>query len=141
MDELHCRHFILCHTVWANTGDEDAPLSLGRMVVAVRPTAGSEFGFLVPRLFAYLQLSGPVDDYTVRIRLVRVEREEDGKETETGVSEFGPWDVQVSGLMLADSFATQLLNVPFETPGLYEFQLWADDPETLLAVERIEARR
>lgn len=53
-----CRHLLICRTFWFDAENFDNGYSLGRLVVNVHPPEGHVFPFLVPRLFAYVQLFG-----------------------------------------------------------------------------------
>jgi hypothetical protein len=132
---LRCAHFIACHTLWYDSANLDAGYSLGRVIVQLRPPASDVFAFTVPRLFLYAQLWGTLDEYTLRIRLVRAEDEDD-----PDAPEFGPWDVALVGDVYVEAFGFSLTQVPFAEPGVYEFQLWADGFDEPIGRERIEVR-
>lgn len=140
--ELFCRHLILCRTIWYDAGNPDEGYSLGRVIVHIRPPEGHGFGYLEPRLFLYVQLFGDPGEYTVRVRLARIETTEDSdvEGNEGEMPEWGPWDVAVTGDSYVESFGIPLVRVPFDGPGVYEFQLWADGFGEPVARERVEAR-
>jgi hypothetical protein len=140
VNELSCRRFLLCHTVWYDAENPEAGHSLGRVVVSIRPPEVATYPFALPWLFAYGQLHGDPGDHSLRIRLVRIEPDGYDDEQEVGVKEFGPFVLQVTGEELADAFAVAIRRVPFPAPGLYEFQLWADGTDEPLARERIQAK-
>lgn len=51
----------------------------------------------------------------------------------------GPWDIVVTGDSYVEAFGLQLVQVPFDVPGMYEFQLWVDGFEEPAGRERVEA--
>jgi len=133
--ELHCAHFIACHTLWYDSGNLDAGYSLGRVIVQLRSVAPDGFPFTVPRLFLYAQLWGTLDEYTLRVRLVRVS-DDDAVESDEA-PEFGPWDVALVGDTFVEAFGLLLRRIPFGESGVYELQLWADGFEEPIGRERI----
>ena len=138
--EVACRHLLVCRTLWYDPGNPDDGYSLGRVVVNVRPGDGGAGPYVVPRLFAYTQLFGTVGDYDARVRMVRVDRDEDGDEVSGESAEWGPWPSPITGLDLVESHGFVLMGVPFDGPGVYEFQLWVDGFDEPVGRERIEAR-
>ena len=138
--ELYCRHLIACRVLWHDPADGDSGYSLGRLLVHIRPADAHGYGFTAPRLFLFAQLHGAPGEYTVRARMVSVESDEGGNETEGPPVEFGPWDILLTGEDFVDSFGIPLVRVPFALPGVYEFQLWADGFDEPLARERVQAR-
>lgn len=138
--ELRCYHMILCHTMWHLPDDPDAGYSLGRVVVQVRPPGGDGYGFQLPRLFVYVQLLGTPGEYTFRVRQVPIGTDEDGDEVEGEPAEYGPWDVLVTNEEYVESLGLPLPKVSFPSPGVYEFQFWADGFDEPLAAERILAK-
>lgn len=137
---VHCRHLLVCRTVWYDPAKPDEGCSLGRLVVSLSPPPGVAGRFVAPRLFAFAQLFGTVGDYDVRVRLVEVTVDEYGDEQARPAGEWGPWLVPVSGLELVESHAFLLKEVPFDRPGAYDFQLWADGQDEPLAAERVQIR-
>jgi hypothetical protein len=129
---VHCRHLLICRTLWYDPSKTDEEYSLGRLVVSLRPPTGSGGRFIVPRLFAFAQLYGEADDYDVMVRLVRL-NEDDEQE----LFEWGPWPSPVIGLDLVESHGFLLENVPFDGPGVYEFRLHLADTDALLAGEQV----
>ena len=138
--ELYCAHFIACHTIWYDSTNLDAGYSLGRVIVQLRPPSADPFAFTIPRLFLYAQLWGTLDEYTLRIRLVRVPADDADGTDDSDAPEFGPWDVALAGDAYVEAFGFLLTHVPFEEPGVYEFQLWADGFQEPIGRERIEVR-
>jgi hypothetical protein len=136
--EVHCRHLIVCRSMWYSA-DADDGYSLGRLVVTVRPDAGQGFGFVIPRLFAFAQLFGTPGTYAVCIWLVPVDVGEDG-ESQGPPVRWGPWEFEVTGFELVESRGFVLEEVPFERPGVYEFQLRLDGDDEPVGRERVEAR-
>jgi hypothetical protein len=138
--DVGCRHLLICRTIWYDPGNPDEGYSLGRLVVNVRPHDGAEGPFVVPRLFAFTQLFGTVGDYDARVRLVRVELNEDGDEVFGEPTEWGPWSCPITGLDLVESHGFVLVDVPFGEPAVYEFQLWLDGFDEPSGQERVEVR-
>lgn len=134
---LACSHLLVCHTLWYDNANADAGFSLGRVVVHLRPDPGNGFPLRVRRLFLYAQLHGTSGDYLFRARFVRLDA--DGDEAEE-LRVFGPWERQVPGENYLECFGFQLDNVFLPEPGVYEFQLWADEFDEVVGRERIEAR-
>jgi hypothetical protein len=138
--QVHCRHLLVCRTIWQNPADPDEGYSLGRVVIHVRPPAGDGYGFTIPRLFAYAELFGTPDEYTIRIELAAITATADGDEDAAFVRVWGPWDVAISGDGLVEPFGIPLPAVEFPDPGVYEFTLWVDGFEEPVGRERVEAR-
>jgi hypothetical protein len=140
--ELFCRHLLVCRTIWYDAGNPDDGYSLGRVVIHVHPPEDHEYGYLEPRLFGYAQLFGTPDEYTCRVRLVRIQEDETADEipSEPQIAEWGPWDIAVTGDSFVEAFGFQLVRVPFDAPGVYEFQLWVDGFEEPIGRERVEAQ-
>ena len=143
--KVHCRHFILCKTVWYDPTVPD-DFSLGHVVIHLRPPNGS-FPAYFERLFAHFQLYGTPGEYRYRIRLVRIDTEGyDGEEEIQlgGDSEPLEWPgsrpVVVSGEDFVDPFAVPLKDVEILEAGVYEFQLWIDGLDETVGRERIQAR-
>ena len=135
---VFCRHLLVCRTLWYDAANPDDGYSLARIVVNVQPPAGSDERFVEPRLFAYVQLFGTVGEYDARMKLVEVTTDEDGNDVDRELIEWGPWLTPVTGLDLVETHAYKLFNVPFDGPGLYEFQLWLDGFDEPLAAERVQ---
>ncbi len=143
--ELHCRHLLVCRTIWYDLDRPDDGFSLGKLVVRLSPDPPGEFPLRVDRLFVFAQLFGTPDEYRLLVRLLRIDRTEFGEEVET---QLGPDEeplqfrihkpFTITGLLLVDAFALPITNLPFPTPGLYEFQLWWDGNDEPLARERLE---
>lgn len=145
--EFHCRHLIVCRTIWFNPAKPEEDFSLGRLVVRLTAAIADHFPLKVDRLFVFAQVYGTPGEYPVLLRLVRIDRTEINEDVETalgrddGPLEFRlPRPVVVSGLQLVDAFAVPLDNVTFPTTGLYEFQLWWDDKDEPIARERLEVQ-
>jgi hypothetical protein len=143
--ELHCRHLIVCRTIWFNPAKPEEDFSLGRLVVRLTAEDDDAFPLRVALLFVFAQIYGTPGEYRVSIRLVRLDRAETGEVGESQLGDDGeavefrlPRPVVVSGLQLVDAFAVPLAGVAFPTPGLYEFQLWRDGSDEPLARERLE---
>ena len=128
-----CRHLLLCRNVWFDPARMDDGFSLGKLLVQVRPAEGESYPVEFPRLFGFLQLTGTIGDYTVRIRLVRIVENEFGELEEVSprpngrAMDFGPWDIELIGMEYFESFAFQLLQFRIPEPGEYELQLLVDD--------------
>lgn len=140
MDELQCRHFLRCYTIWYNADRPDNRFSLGRVVVSITPSVEDDFPFTCPRLFAYGQLYGEEGEHTLWIRLVRIDLEGYDGESEIEIQIFPRFRILVTGEALVDEFGFTIKAIEFPEPGVYEFQLWADERTEPLACERIEAR-
>lgn len=110
------------------------------MIVNIRPADGGGYPVLFARLFMYDQLFGDSGEFLVQVRLVRINRDDLGEETEHPVIEFEWKDLSVTAFDPVEPFAFALSNVPFPDVGTYEFQLWAAEVDEPLASERIEAR-
>lgn len=143
--EVHCRHFIMCKTVWYDPSVPD-DFSLGHVVIHLRPP-NRTFPTCFKRLFAHFQLFGTPGEYRYRIRLVRIEPEGYDGEDEIqlgGDSEPLEWPggrpVVVSGEDFVDPFAVSLKDVEILEAGVYEFQLWIDGLDEAIGRERIQAR-
>ena len=136
---LTCPHFIACHAVRYDGTDADAGHTLERVIVHVRPRDGNGFPFRLARLWVYAQLHGTPGDYALRVHMLRLGVTDEG-ETILTRREFGPKAVEISGNNYVEGFALALTDVWFTEPGVYEFQLWADGFDDLLARERIQAR-
>lgn len=128
--EFHCRHLIVCRTIWFDPSKPEEDFSLGRLVVRLTAGGTSLFPLRVARLFLFAQVYGTPGEFRALIRLVRIDPGESEEETETHLGLGGdplefllPRPVVVSGLQLVDGFAVPLVGVTFPTPGLYEFQL------------------
>lgn len=138
--ELYCRHLLICQTIWYDPENFDSGHSAGRLVVHIRPPKDYGYPFTVAKLFALVQLFGTPGEYTVRIPMTRIVVSDDGDEIEEPVTEFGPWDVLVTGDAFVETFGLALIRVPFREVGVYEFQVWVDGFDAPLARERLQAR-
>lgn len=69
-----------------------------------------------------------------------MEFDEGEQVVEHPVAEFGPWGIGVPGENFVEAFGFVLTRVPFEIPGVYEFQMWVDGFDGPVNAERIEAR-
>ena len=118
MDELRCRHFLVSHTAWYDAANPDSGYSLGRIVVNVRPTDGGCFPIRITRLFAFIQVFGSPDDYSGWLRLVRIDTDDLGEETEADPRDFPHFRFPVTGLDLVESFLLTLPGVPFPEVGV-----------------------
>ncbi len=134
---VHCRHLLVCRGFWYDPGKPGGKHSLGQMVVNLHNPDGSDDPFVEPRLFVCCQLFGTVGDYNLRIVFAEVLADENGDETERAVKRWGPWLVPVTDLDLVETHGLLLPRVPFDGPGVYEFQLWADGFDAPLAAERV----
>lgn len=137
---LVCSALIVCHTLWYDNTNVDAGLSLGRVIVHIRPDEGSGFPVRRPRLFLYAELHGTPDEYILRVRLIRVEVTSDDEEIETEHRWYGPWEVTVSGDNYVECFGFSIENVFIPEEGVYEFQLWADGFDAPIGRRRFQAR-
>lgn len=145
---IYCRHLIVCRTVWFDPNRPDDGFSLGKIVIRLTPPDGQDFPLLIPRLFAYVQAFGTPGEYQLRLRLMRIERDDFGEEFEV---QLGPDDsllqfsvprpTALSGLTLVEELAVPLDRILLEQAGLYELQLWADGFEEPLAGERFEVSK
>lgn len=142
---LHCRHLIVCRTIWFDPAKPEDDFSLGRLVVRLMAESADRFPLRVARLFLFAQLFGTPDEYRVFFRLARIDRDDLGEEVEVPLGRDGeplefrlPRPVVVSGLQLVEAFAVPLTDVTFPEPGLYEFQLWRDDGDEPITAERLE---
>lgn len=141
--ELHCRHLLVCRTIWYDAERPDEGFSLGKVLVTVRASATNPFPIRVPRLFLYAQMFGTPAEYTIRIVQNRLEPTGIGDEEEVVFTrEFGPRGILLPGEEYVESYAFPLQEVSFPEAGVYEFQLLADgaQPSEVLATERILAR-
>ncbi len=143
--ELHCRHLIVCRSIWFDPAKPEDDFSLGRLVVRLAAESADRFPLKVPRLFLFAQLFGTPGEYRVSFRLVHLDRDDLGEEVEVPLGRDGeslefilPRPVVVSGLQLVDAFAVPLTDVTFPAPGLYEFQLWRDGGDEPITAERLE---
>lgn len=136
---LVCAHFIACHGVRYDDVDADAGCTLERVIVHVRPRDASGYPFRVPRMFVFAQLFGTPGDYVLRVRLLRISVTDDEEVVQTR-RDFAPQAVAITGENYAECFALALTDVWFAEPGVYEFQLWVDGFDDVLARERIQAR-
>ena len=143
--ELHCRHLLVCRTIWYDPNRPDDGFSLGKLLVKLLAESADAFPLRSSRLFVFAQLFGTPGEYNLTIRLVRIDAMGYGEEVETQLGpDEGPLQFElhkpfvVSGFLLVDAFAMPIQDIPFPTPGLYEFQLLRDDDEEPLARERLE---
>lgn len=139
---MYCRHLLACRTLVyypsdPDDGQPDARYYLGQVLVNVRNPDGGDAPFVVPRLFAYFQLFGEAGDYDLGVVLAVVTADEYGSETTRDIAEWGPRLVPVTGLDLVEAHGFPLDDVPFDGPGVYEFQLWSDGSDDPLAAERV----
>lgn len=142
---LTCRHLLICQSVWYDPAKPDE-YSLGRLVVHLYPVTG-QYPARFDRFFAYVQLFGTAGEYTLRVKLVRIELNEYDEEVEAELGQDGErfvWKTPRPVVVFEDDFVSQfafeLKNVRFPGVGTYEFQLFADDSDTPLTRERFSAR-
>lgn len=144
--ELYCQLFVLCRTVWYDVDRPEQGYSLGRVMLDVAPEVGNGFPLQLARLFGYVQLHGDPGDYSVRVRLVTADQDEEGDDLEQSLgegAEYGPWPIQVFGDDFVNQYGFPLRNVILPEPGQYEFQLWQDADEgedRLLFRVRVQAK-
>ncbi len=143
--ELHGRHLLVCNSLWYDHRRPEAGFSLGRIITHVEPATGFPFRF--DKLFIYFQYWGDPGEYQVRIRLVKLDFEDDDER----VMQLGPggepWEfrmtsrrpVVVSGLNFVEELGYPIGLVPFPEPGIYEFQLWADGIDEPIVREQVLA--
>ncbi|HXD86358.1 MAG TPA: hypothetical protein VN641_07680 [Urbifossiella sp.] len=135
---LFCARLLACGHIEADLMNPDDGYSLRNVLVHVRPSDGLAFPFRVSKLFLFAQLFGAADDYLLRVRMTRID--EDNEEFGESV-DFGPWEISLpDDGNYVECFGFPLAKVPFEESGVYEFQLWADGIENMLYNERVEAR-
>lgn len=135
--EVYCRQLLICRTIWYDATNPDDGCSLARVIVNIRPPAGVTGPFVVHRLFVFARLSGDIGDYTARVRLVRVEQDQDGEEVGHLLDEWGPSPCPVTGFDLVETRIYVLSRVRFDGPGVYEFQLWLDELDGPVGWDRI----
>jgi hypothetical protein len=139
---LHCARLLACGGIEADVTNPDAGYTLRNVLVHVRPADRGGLPFMTPIIWLFAQLYGDPGEYTLRVRMVAIDQDEDGEAVEVGVpAEFGPWDIEMPGEgNYVECFGLPLEDVWFPAPGVYEFQLWADGVEGMLYNERVEAR-
>lgn len=147
--KLHCPHLLLCRSIWFDASRPERGFSLGGVRTALAPSDRRQFPFGVERLFAYAQLWGEPGEYHLRIRVVRIKVDEYDEvvEVELGADE-EPLEFrtpnnrpyEITGLNYVEEFALAVGPLVFPVPGVYEFQLWANDDEFPVARERVHVR-
>jgi hypothetical protein len=139
---LRCARLLACGRIEADLTDPDRGYTLHNVIVHVRPADRRGFPFRTPLVWLFAQLYGDPGEYTLRVRVVGIEPDEDGEAVEVGEPvEFGPWDIEMPGDgNYVECFGFPLEDVRFPAPGVFEFQLWADGVEGMLYNERVEAR-
>ena len=92
----------------------------------------------IPRLFAYLELIGQVDEATLLVRLAQIVSTGYDEESEISVREWPEFGIRVEGEFV-EPIAIALRDIPVPEPGMYEFQLWLVGESEPMARERILA--
>ena len=140
-----CRHLLTCQSVWYDPAKVET-FSLGRIVIQFYPERGS-YPAVLDRLFLYGQLYGTPGEYSLVVRLVRIERIEYDGEEEIQLDFDGKpqvWPIArpvvVSDDEFVDQFAVLLRRIFLPIPGVYEFQLFVEGFDEPIARERINAK-
>lgn len=114
------RHFLVCQRVRYDLDSPEAPYSLLGLLTAIGPEPGTGYPLLHTELWLFAQFQGDAGEDDVWIELVAVDDEGEATAEETT---FGPWRLRMPTEGVVESRAFRLLNVPFATPGVYEFRL------------------
>jgi hypothetical protein len=148
--QLFADKLVSFRAVWYDHRRPAYGYTLSGIYTHVEPPPGFTFPFRIPKVFIYFQVWGDIGEYRFRIRLVRLSPPNEDNETEDvqlgrhgeprefPIPTLRP--VEVTGLNYVDEIPFFLENVPFDTPGIYEYQLWAEGIDRPIARERIQAR-
>ena len=118
--EIGARHFILCRGVTFDVTHPKAPYTLHNLLSTVHADRPGPLLTTNP-IFAYVEYFGPAGDYEVWIDLVCLEYDTYGEETE--VTNYGPFLLSIRDGEFVHGRFYCLRRVPFQTGGIYEFQL------------------
>ena len=147
--ELHVAHFLICRAIWYDHAKPELGFSLGGVFTHIEPPGGAAFPLRMERVFAYVSYWGEPGEYRFRIRVVRVESHGYDEEEEIPLGLNGEhrdffWPSQrsaeLTGLNNVDELSFHVGPIPIAGPGTYEFQLFLEDEDVILARERILAR-
>jgi hypothetical protein len=142
-------HFLTARAIWYDSERIESGIGISGIFIHLVPRGGLSFPYIFDWVFVYFQMSGDAGDYFVRVRLVKIETDENNEEYEVqigrdgGSMEFFPDTTRpfgISGLNYCEEYSFLLPAFQIDETGIYEYQLFVEGFEEPLGRERVEAR-
>jgi hypothetical protein len=143
---LRASHLLTCRSIWYDNFHPENGFSLGGIHANMVLPDGHEFPYKLERIFVYLQLWGDSGEYHLRIRLVKIESNEEDDFSQAALEKSGEHrefllttsrPVFLSGVEFAIELASGIGPVMFPESGVYEYQLFAEGIEEPIGRERV----
>lgn len=133
---IQARCLKVCREVIYDPHDEEAPYSLRAVISHLRPHDDLGYPLCMESLMVYVELFGEPGRHLTRVVVVLIDPSEEVPDQVVATFDWKPARVRPG--LFVDGAKFQLMQIPFDIPGLYEFRFMLDGYEDPLIAERIQ---